>query len=183
MATRFLKDIELTDLEREAAIYLCQVFHTNTQELTRQFLLRVKRYNYVTPTAYLGLISMFKALLTKKRKWVIPLLLYDSHLCLGVFLLRNNIITNQWAAIGREEVFNRLRSASHSGYVSSSTARSVGSPPAEAGCRCRSCSRNYGQSRKRERRSCSDWSRCLGGPGGCCGAGMNFLVRIVYLLF
>ncbi|XP_047987651.1 dynein axonemal heavy chain 7-like [Leguminivora glycinivorella] len=67
VATRFLKDIELTDLERETAIKLCQVFHTDTQALTRAFLLRLKRYNYVTPTAYLELINMFKALLTKKR--------------------------------------------------------------------------------------------------------------------
>ncbi|XP_026726846.1 dynein heavy chain 7, axonemal [Trichoplusia ni] len=67
VATRFLKDIELTDLERDTAIKLCQVFHTDTQELTRQFLLRLKRYNYVTPTAYLELINMFKSLLSKKR--------------------------------------------------------------------------------------------------------------------
>ncbi|CAG4997774.1 unnamed protein product [Parnassius apollo] len=67
VAKRFLKDIELTDLERETAIKLCQMFHTDTQELTRQFLLRLKRYNYVTPTAYLELINMFKTLLSKKR--------------------------------------------------------------------------------------------------------------------
>ncbi|XP_045534007.1 dynein axonemal heavy chain 7 [Papilio machaon] len=68
VAKRFLKDIELTELERETAIKLCQMFHTDTQELTRQFLLRLKRYNYVTPTAYLELINMFKSLLDKKRK-------------------------------------------------------------------------------------------------------------------
>ncbi|CAB3230574.1 unnamed protein product [Arctia plantaginis] len=67
VATRFLKEIELTDLERDTAIKLCQVFHTDTQELTRQFLIRLKRYNYVTPTAYLELINMFKSLLTRKR--------------------------------------------------------------------------------------------------------------------
>ncbi|VVD01637.1 unnamed protein product [Leptidea sinapis] len=67
VATRFLKDVELTELERETAIKLCQVFHTDTQELTKLFLLRLKRYNYVTPTAYLELINMFKSLLGKKR--------------------------------------------------------------------------------------------------------------------
>ncbi|KAG7311248.1 hypothetical protein JYU34_002280 [Plutella xylostella] len=67
VATRFLKDIELSDLERDTAIKLCQVFHTDTQELTRDFLIRLKRYNYVTPTAYLELINMFKTLLTRKR--------------------------------------------------------------------------------------------------------------------
>ncbi|KOB65443.1 Uncharacterized protein OBRU01_22741 [Operophtera brumata] len=58
---------QLTQLERDTAIKLCQMFHVNTQELTREFLLRMKRYNYVTPTAYLELINMFKALLNKKR--------------------------------------------------------------------------------------------------------------------
>ncbi|CAH0726011.1 unnamed protein product, partial [Brenthis ino] len=67
VATRFLKEVELTELERDTAIKLCQMFHTDTQELTRQFLLRLKRYNYVTPTAYLELINMFKSLLGKKR--------------------------------------------------------------------------------------------------------------------
>ncbi|XP_063529439.1 dynein axonemal heavy chain 7-like [Cydia strobilella] len=67
VATRFLRDVELTDLERDTAIKLCQVFHTDTQELSRAFLLRLKRYNYVTPTAYLELINMFKSLLGKKR--------------------------------------------------------------------------------------------------------------------
>ncbi|KOB68985.1 Dynein heavy chain 7, axonemal [Operophtera brumata] len=51
VATRFLHDVELTQLERDTAIKLCQMFHVNTQELTREFLLRMKRYNYVTPTA------------------------------------------------------------------------------------------------------------------------------------
>ncbi|XP_068620866.1 dynein axonemal heavy chain 7 [Battus philenor] len=68
VAKRFLKDVELTELERETAIKLCQIFHTDTQELSRQFLLRLKRYNYVTPTAYLELINMFKSMLGKKRK-------------------------------------------------------------------------------------------------------------------
>lgn len=67
VATRFLKDVELTQLERDTAIKLCQMFHTDTQILTKQFLLRVKRFNYVTPTAYLELINMFKTLLNRKR--------------------------------------------------------------------------------------------------------------------
>ncbi|GBP05920.1 Dynein heavy chain 7, axonemal [Eumeta japonica] len=71
VATRFLKDVDLTELERDTAIKLCQVFHTDTQELSRQFLLRLKRYNYVTPTAYLELISTFKLLLGKKRREIL----------------------------------------------------------------------------------------------------------------
>lgn len=78
VATRFLRDIELSDLERDTAIKLCQVFHIDTQELTKQFLLRLKRFNYVTPTAYLELINMFKSLLSKKRQWVLRLQLFVS---------------------------------------------------------------------------------------------------------
>ncbi|KAI5631027.1 dynein heavy chain and region d6 of dynein motor domain-containing protein [Phthorimaea operculella] len=81
VATRFLSEVELTDLERDAAIKLCQVFHTDTQELTKQFLLRVKRYNYVTPTAYLELINMFKSLLNKKR---VELLLGEKRYLTGL---------------------------------------------------------------------------------------------------
>lgn len=40
---------------------------TSTQLLSDQFLLRLNRHNYVTPTSYLELIHTFKALLEKKR--------------------------------------------------------------------------------------------------------------------
>lgn len=39
----------------------------STNLLSEQFLLRLNRYNYVTPTSYLELIHTFKALLEKKR--------------------------------------------------------------------------------------------------------------------
>lgn len=42
-------------------------FHTSTQKLSEQFLLRLNRHNYVTPTSYLELIHTFKGLLEKKR--------------------------------------------------------------------------------------------------------------------
>lgn len=42
-------------------------FHTSTRLLSEQFLLRLNRHNYVTPTSYLELIHTFKALLEKKR--------------------------------------------------------------------------------------------------------------------
>lgn len=67
VATKFLKEIELTDQERCACIQMCQNFHTSTQELSKEFLLHARRYNYVTPTSYLELISTFKDLLGKKR--------------------------------------------------------------------------------------------------------------------
>lgn len=67
VATHFLKDVDLTDTERNTAIYMCQKYHTDITELSIEFKLRFKRHNYVTPTAYLELVSLFKKLLTSKR--------------------------------------------------------------------------------------------------------------------
>ncbi|XP_069698472.1 dynein axonemal heavy chain 7 [Periplaneta americana] len=67
VSTRFLAEIELTQKERDACITMCQEFHTSTQELSVEFLKRLGRYNYVTPTSYLELINTFKELLSKKR--------------------------------------------------------------------------------------------------------------------
>ncbi|CAB0035335.1 unnamed protein product [Trichogramma brassicae] len=71
VATKFLGDIELKDMERQACIEMCQSFHTSTQDLSKEFLLRAKRYNYVTPTSYLELISTFDKILARKRKEVL----------------------------------------------------------------------------------------------------------------
>lgn len=46
---------------------MCMEFHTSTQLLSEQFLIRLNRHNYVTPTSYLELIHTFKALLERKR--------------------------------------------------------------------------------------------------------------------
>ncbi|KOX76420.1 Dynein heavy chain 7, axonemal [Melipona quadrifasciata] len=68
VATKFLDEIDLTKMERSACIEMCQYFHTSTQGLSKEFLRKLKRYNYVTPTSYLELISTFKDLLARKRK-------------------------------------------------------------------------------------------------------------------
>ncbi|XP_055917464.1 dynein axonemal heavy chain 7 [Eupeodes corollae] len=70
VSTRFLAKEELTDLERKAAIDMCMDFHTSTQILSEKFYLRLKRYNYVTPTSYLELIQTFKGLLGAKRRTI-----------------------------------------------------------------------------------------------------------------
>ncbi|XP_077275021.1 dynein heavy chain at 36C [Temnothorax americanus] len=71
VATQFLGDIDMPGDERHACITMCQYFHTSTQELTRDFLRRLNRHNYVTPTSYLELINTFKDLLDRKRKEVL----------------------------------------------------------------------------------------------------------------
>ncbi|XP_075248722.1 dynein axonemal heavy chain 7-like isoform X2 [Convolutriloba macropyga] len=67
VATRFLGDVEMTDEERSGCIDLCKEFHTSTRLLSEQFLSKVQRHNYVTPTSYLELIRTYKDLLDKKR--------------------------------------------------------------------------------------------------------------------
>lgn len=67
VAHRFLEEVELTDLERSAAIPLCKHFHQSTRELSEQFASELGRHNYVTPTSYLELISSFKSVLANKR--------------------------------------------------------------------------------------------------------------------
>ena len=70
VATRFLGDVEMTDEERDGCIDLCKEFHTSTRLMSEQFLSRVQRHNYVTPTSYLELIRTYKDLLDKKRTLV-----------------------------------------------------------------------------------------------------------------
>ncbi|CAK6963682.1 dynein axonemal heavy chain 7 [Scomber scombrus] len=73
VACRFLEDVEMTDETREGCITMCQSFHMSTIELSHRFLTELQRYNYVTPTSYLELISTFKALLKTKRAEVMKL--------------------------------------------------------------------------------------------------------------
>lgn len=68
VATKFLREIEMPIQERDACIEMCQFFHTSTQELSKEFLKKARRYNYVTPTSYLELINTFKDLLGRKRR-------------------------------------------------------------------------------------------------------------------
>ncbi|KAK2587842.1 hypothetical protein KPH14_003939 [Odynerus spinipes] len=70
VATKFLSEIDMPTEEQDACIEMCQFFHTSTQDLTKEFLRKAKRHNYVTPTSYLELISTFKDLLEKKRQEV-----------------------------------------------------------------------------------------------------------------
>ncbi|KAL7295896.1 hypothetical protein TKK_0010939 [Trichogramma kaykai] len=67
VAVKFLGEIELTELERRAAIEMCQYFHVSTQTLGFEFLQRLGRHTYVTPTSYLELLNTFKIVLEKKR--------------------------------------------------------------------------------------------------------------------
>ncbi|XP_073489206.1 dynein axonemal heavy chain 7 isoform X1 [Aquarana catesbeiana] len=67
VATRYLEDIEMSEEIKNGCIDMCKIFHTSTINLSEKFRMELQRYNYVTPTSYLELISTFKTLLEKKR--------------------------------------------------------------------------------------------------------------------
>ncbi|EDK99999.1 mCG115458, isoform CRA_c [Mus musculus] len=73
VASRFLEDIEMSEEIREGCIDMCKRFHTSTINLSTSFHNELQRYNYVTPTSYLELISTFKLLLEKKRNEVMKM--------------------------------------------------------------------------------------------------------------
>ncbi|EDL99070.1 rCG22195, isoform CRA_a [Rattus norvegicus] len=73
VASRFLEDIEMSEEIREGCIDMCKSFHTSTINLSTTFHNELQRYNYVTPTSYLELISTFKLLLEKKRNEVMKM--------------------------------------------------------------------------------------------------------------
>nr|XP_051704293.1 dynein axonemal heavy chain 7 isoform X3 [Oryctolagus cuniculus] len=73
VASRFLEEIEMSEEIRDGCIDMCKSFHTSTINLSTSFYVELQRYNYVTPTSYLELISTFKLLLEKKRSEVMKM--------------------------------------------------------------------------------------------------------------
>ncbi|XP_060516742.1 dynein axonemal heavy chain 7 [Cylas formicarius] len=71
VAEKFLGEIELTTQERKVCIDMCQIFHVSTQELSDEYFIRLRRFNYVTPTSYLEMINTFKTFLARKRKQIL----------------------------------------------------------------------------------------------------------------
>lgn len=71
VATKFLGRIDLPESEKLSCIEMCQIFHTSTQDMSKEFLLKARRYNYVTPTSYLEMINTFEKILTEKRREIL----------------------------------------------------------------------------------------------------------------
>ncbi|EFC37691.1 hypothetical protein NAEGRDRAFT_81845 [Naegleria gruberi] len=84
VAQKFIKSInEVTDEELDNNVEIpkddafekdfdkyvdiCAYFHNSSTELSKQFLFKMKRHNYVTPTTYLGLLKNFSSLVKEKR--------------------------------------------------------------------------------------------------------------------
>ncbi|KAK3272243.1 hypothetical protein CYMTET_19451 [Cymbomonas tetramitiformis] len=67
VALKFLKEMTLPDQQRNKIMEVCKTFHKDVQQLSRDYLTEVGRRNYVTPTSYLELLTLFSTLLGKKR--------------------------------------------------------------------------------------------------------------------
>jgi len=71
VASKAFEEIDLSSNDLRGCIESCKYFHVSCQALSRRFQVQLARYNYVTPTSYLELISTFKTLLDKQRQFVI----------------------------------------------------------------------------------------------------------------
>ena len=68
VANKFLDALVPDEKLKEALVYLCKEIHLSVQELSKEYLVKERRYNYVTPTSYLELIQTYKVLLTVKKE-------------------------------------------------------------------------------------------------------------------
>ncbi|KAL3142804.1 hypothetical protein ABBQ38_003103 [Trebouxia sp. C0009 RCD-2024] len=67
VAYKFLKEMDLDDPTRVKLVELCQSVHRKMRDVSEDFKAELGRANYVTPTSYLELITMFQRLVTAKR--------------------------------------------------------------------------------------------------------------------
>eukprot|EP01135_Chromosphaera_perkinsii_P002036 Nk52_evm83s215 gene=Nk52_evmTU83s215 len=70
IASKFLADIEMEDEIKSQTVAMCKVFHKDVRALSRDFMQKLGRQTYVTPTSYLELIMTYNVLLGKKREEV-----------------------------------------------------------------------------------------------------------------
>ena len=59
-----------TDEIKEGIVQMCGRIHQSVEVSSRKYLEEQRRYNYVTPTSYLEVLSTFKTLLAMKRDQV-----------------------------------------------------------------------------------------------------------------
>jgi dynein heavy chain len=55
---------------KEGVVQMCGRIHQSVEQASRRYLDEQRRYNYVTPTSYLEVLSTFKILLGRKREEV-----------------------------------------------------------------------------------------------------------------
>jgi dynein heavy chain, axonemal len=68
VAGKLLADVEGADVAtRNTLANVCQTMHEDVRKLSESFRREAGRVNYVTPTSYLELLTMFTSLLRRQR--------------------------------------------------------------------------------------------------------------------
>jgi len=67
VAYKALKPLNLDDKAAQSVVDVCRYFHQSAATLSEEYLSQARRYNYVTPTSYLELLSAFRKALEAKR--------------------------------------------------------------------------------------------------------------------
>lgn len=67
VAIKFLKEIDMEEKQRTDIMVMCKMFHVDVHAVSEKFRKLQGRINYVTPTSYLELITMFTTLLDQQR--------------------------------------------------------------------------------------------------------------------
>jgi dynein heavy chain len=70
VAHKSLKPLNLDDATAQSVVDVCRYFHQSAATLSDEYLAQARRYNYVTPTSYLELLSAFRKALELKRSEV-----------------------------------------------------------------------------------------------------------------
>jgi len=73
VAETFLADLDMNDETRQKVCDMCILFHQSVDVTSTKYLREARRFNYVTPTAYLELIQTYMSLLGVNRKKVAQL--------------------------------------------------------------------------------------------------------------
>ena len=67
VAAKFLGEVQLEPGQPAALTELCKAFHRSARDASARYREQLGRHNYVTPTSYLELLSLFQTLLAAKR--------------------------------------------------------------------------------------------------------------------
>lgn len=75
VAMKMMEETPFDDELKKRIVRATEIFHEETTELSKSFLIEQSRTNYVTPTRFLDLMNVFQSLLDKQRNF-----LYDKKL-------------------------------------------------------------------------------------------------------
>jgi hypothetical protein len=67
VAVKTLQDVDVDAEEKNKLKEMCKSFHSSVREVSEEYFKKEGRRNYVTPTSYLELLTMFTSLLAKQR--------------------------------------------------------------------------------------------------------------------